>query len=97
MDTHCHKTAHHSDKFKKELESRLKKIEGQVRGINNMVQNNMYCDDVLNQISSIQSAISSARNMLLEEHIKSCIKESIEKGDESIIGELMKTLKKMLK
>jgi DNA-binding FrmR family transcriptional regulator len=91
------KHAHHDEGLKKGLDIRFKKIEGQIRGVNNMIQNNVYCDDVLNQISSIQSALSSARNLLLEAHINSCIKESIEGGDNSVITELMKTLNRMLK
>ena len=94
---HSQKMAHHSDKVKNNLSTRLKRIEGQVRGIENMILNDVYCDDVLNQISSIQSALGSVRNILLEAHIKSCIKESIEKGDDGIITELMNTLRRMLK
>ena len=91
------KYAHHNETLKRNLDTRFKRIEGQIRGVNNMIQNNVYCDDVLNQISSIQSALSSARNLLLEAHINSCIKESIEGGDNSVIKELMKTLNRMLK
>ena len=101
MNDHNHtehaRHAHHDESLKKDLDTRFKKIEGQIRGVNNMIQNNVYCDDVLNQISSIQSALSSARNLLLEAHINSCIKESIEGGDNSVIKELMKTLNRMLK
>lgn len=89
--------AHHDESLKRDLDIRFKKIEGQIRGVNSMVQNNVYCDDILNQISSINSALSSARNLLLEAHINSCIKESIEGGDNSVIKELMKTLNRMLK
>ncbi len=91
------KHAHHDEKLKEDLSKRLNKIEGQIRGVNNMIQNNVYCDDILNQISSIQSAVSSARNLLLEAHINSCIKESIEGGDDKVIKELMVTLNRMLK
>ena len=91
------KHAHHNESLKRDLDIRFKKIEGQIRGVNNMIQKNVYCDNVLNQISSIQSALSSARNLLLEAHINSCIKESIEGGDNTVIKELMKTLNRMLK
>ena len=101
MNKHDHtentKHTHHDETLKRDLDIRFKRIEGQIRGVNNMIQNNVYCDDVLNQISSIQSALSSARNLLLEAHINSCIKESIEGGDNSVIKELMKTLNRMLK
>jgi CsoR family transcriptional regulator, copper-sensing transcriptional repressor len=96
-NVNCEKHAHHSDELKRNLDIRFKKIEGQIKGVNNMIQNNVYCDNILNQISSIQSALSSARNVLLEAHINSCIKESIEGGEDSVIKELMKTLNRMLK
>lgn len=89
--------AHHSDELKQDLKRRLNRIEGQIRGVNKMIEENKYCDNVLNQISSIQSALSSVSRVLLEAHIKSCIKSSIESGDDKIVDELMATLKKMLK
>ena len=86
-----------SDKLKSDLSLRLKKIEGQIRGVNRMVQDGNYCDDILNQISSIQAALGSARNLILEQHIRTCITRSMEEGDDSIISELMKSLKRMMK
>lgn len=91
------KKAHHSDKVKKNLSDRLKRISGQVKGIETMIEADVYCDNVLNQISSAQAALGSVRNILLEAHIKSCIKDAIEKEDDEVITELMKTLKRMLK
>ncbi|MBN2544177.1 MAG: metal-sensing transcriptional repressor [Spirochaetes bacterium] len=91
------KKAHHSTELKDDLVKRLNRIEGQVRGVNKMIQGDVYCDNILNQIESIHSALSSARNILLEAHINSCIRESIEKGDNQIISELMITLKRMMK
>lgn len=88
---------HRSEKLKKDLSQRLKKIEGQVRGIEKMINNDVYCDDILNQITAVQSALSSAQNMLLENHIKSCVLKSIEKREYDIIDELMGTLKRMFK
>ncbi len=86
-----------SDKLKRDLSQRLAKIEGQIRGISRMVDNDVYCDDILNQITAVQSAIGSVRNILLESHIKSCVLEGIEKNENEIIDELMGTLKRMLK
>lgn len=91
------KMAHHSEELKKALKSRLNRIEGQIRGVNKMIEEDRYCDNILNQLSSIQSALTSVSSLLLEAHIKSCIKNSIESGDDAIIGELMATLKRMMK
>jgi len=57
-----------------------------------MILDDTYCDNILNQIQSIHAALSSARNILLEEHINSCIRVSIKNGDNSKIDELMATL-----
>jgi DNA-binding FrmR family transcriptional regulator len=88
---------HRSEKLKRDLNQRLAKIEGQIRGISRMVDSDDYCDDILNQITAVQSAIGSVRNILLESHIKRCVLESIEKNEDAIIDELMGTLKRMLK
>ena len=94
----CHgKKAHHTDKIKEQLSNRLNRIEGQVRGINKMVQDDVYCDDVLHQILSVEAALTGVKKMLLEAHMKSCIIEQIEKGDSAVIDELMTTIGKMIK
>ena len=86
-----------SDKMKKDLSQRLARIEGQVRGITKMIDGDVYCDDILNQITAAQSALSAVRNILLENHIKSCVLHSIENKEYEIIDELMATLKRMFK
>ena len=94
----CHgKKAHHTDKTREQLSNRLNRIEGQVRGINKMVQDDVYCDDVLHQILSVEAALTGVKKMLLEAHMKSCIIEQIEKGDSAVIDELMTTIGKMIK
>ena len=53
---HCHvNTSHHSEEFKKSMKNRLNRIEGQIRGINRMIQEDVYCDDILNQMAAVQS------------------------------------------
>ncbi len=94
----CHgKKAHHSSKTKQRLSSRLNRIEGQVRGINKMIQDDVYCDDILHQILSVEAALTGVKKMLLEAHMKSCIIEQVEKGDSAVIDELMTTIGKMIK
>ncbi len=89
--------AHHSPGIKANLEMRLKKIEGQIRGIAGMIERDEYCDDVLNQISSVEAALNGVRKMLLEAHIKSCVVEQIQDGKITIVDELMKTIGKMVR
>ena len=89
------KSAHHSESTKKNLGARLRKIEGQIRGISRMVKENVYCDDVLNQIASVEAALNGVRKLLLEAHIRSCVIDQIEEGRYEVIDELMQTIGKM--
>ena len=86
-----------SARLKGALLGRLAKIEGQIRGIGRMIDEDVYCDDILNQMNAVHSALSSARNLLLENHIKHCVRESIERQEYEIIDELMGTLKRMIR
>lgn len=87
--------AHHPEQTKVDLINRLKRIEGQVRGLARMIETDVYCDDVLNQIISVQAALNGVRMLLLEAHIRSCVVEQIETGRQGVIDELMKTISKM--
>ncbi|WP_234340331.1 metal-sensitive transcriptional regulator [Gorillibacterium timonense] len=89
--------SHHSDKLKANLVTRLNRIEGQVRGIKGMIEKDTYCDDVLNQISAIQSALSGVGKLLLEGHMKSCVTERLQEGDKEVIDELLITIQKLMK
>lgn len=91
------KSTPHSDKLKSNLAARLNRIEGQIRGIKGMIEKDVYCDDILNQIAAVQSALNSVGKMLLEGHMKSCVVERIQQGDYDVIDELMKTMNKLLK
>ena len=92
-----HRMAHHSEEKKQNMVSRLKRIEGQIRGIARMIDNNVYCDDVLQQISSVESALNGVKTVLLEAHMNSCIIEQIREGKDEVMDELLVTLRKFLK
>ncbi|GEB32955.1 MULTISPECIES: metal-sensitive transcriptional regulator [Brevibacillus] len=85
------------DKIKSNLVSRLNRVEGQIRGIRGMVEKDVYCDDILNQIAAVQSALNAVGKMLLEGHMKSCVIERIQQGDSEVIDELLKTMNKLMK
>mgnify|MGYP001378611506 CR=1 FL=1 len=89
--------SHHSDKVKSSLISRLNRIEGQVRGIKGLIEKDTYCDDVLHQIASVQAALNGVGKLLLEHHMKSCVIERIQEGDEDVVSELMTTIQKLMK
>ncbi|NQX47834.1 metal-sensing transcriptional repressor [Paenibacillus tritici] len=103
-NTHTHEScgtnerkSHHSEKSKNALISRLNRIEGQVRGLKGMIEKDTYCDDVLNQISSVQSALNGVGKLLLEHHMKSCVIERIQEGENEVIDELLVTINKLMK
>ena len=73
----------------KDLMNRLKRIEGQVRGVENMLENGVYCTDILIQVSAINSALNSFNKVLLGNHLKTCVAENIRNGNDDIIDELV--------
>ncbi|MGL4370527.1 MAG: metal-sensitive transcriptional regulator [Spirochaetota bacterium] len=89
--------AHHSDKLKKDIDTRLSRIEGQIRGVRRMVSEDIYCDEVLNQVTSIEAALHGVSMLLLEHHVKSCVVDQINEGKSEVIDELMKTIARMTK
>jgi DNA-binding FrmR family transcriptional regulator len=91
------RTSHHSEKTIKELSNRMNRIEGQVRGIKGMIERHVYCDDILNQIASVQSALNGVAKLLLEKHMKSCVREQLQANDEEVLDEVLKTIFKMMK
>ena len=85
------------EKERRELMNRLKRIEGQVRGLERMLEEDAYCPDILDQASAVNSALKSFCRVLLEEHLRTCVAEDIRAGREDAAGELMETLKKLMK
>lgn len=88
-DTHTEHHGYHADKSA--LERRLKRIEGQVRGVAKMVDEDKYCIDILTQISAINAALHKVSVQLIDDHIGHCVvdaaKSSIETGDPTIVQE----------
>jgi DNA-binding FrmR family transcriptional regulator len=98
----CHtdsstRKSHHSDTVKKNLISRLNRVEGQIRGVKGLIEKDTYCDDVITQISAIQSALNSVGKILLEGHLKSCVAGRIQEGDEEVIDEFLVTIQRLMK
>ena len=90
------RAAHHPERFKEEMVSRLNRIRGQINGISRMISEDVYCDDILNQISSVSAALNGVKRRLLEAHVRTCVVEQIEAGEMGVVDELMTTIKKML-
>jgi len=92
---HMHKIR--TDQEIRSMINRLNRIEGQIRGIRRMVQENAYCIDILNQVSAANSALNSFTKILLSDHIRSCVAEDVREGNEEKLDELVKTLQKLMK
>ncbi|KYG89250.1 metal-sensitive transcriptional regulator [Metasolibacillus sp. FSL H7-0170] len=95
-NTAC-RQSHHPESVKKDLTTRLNRIEGQIRGIKGMIEKDVYCDDVITQLSATQSALNSVAKILLEGHLKGCVVDRLSQGDDAIIDELVVTIHKLMK
>jgi len=102
-DDHCHsedttcRKSHHPEKVKKDMITRLNRVEGQIRGIKGMIEKDVYCDDVITQLAATQSALNSVAKILLEGHLKGCVVDRLGEGDETVLDELLVTIQKLLK
>lgn len=100
MNKECcctNKVKKRDEKEYKDLMNRLKRIEGQVRGVEKMVENDCYCVDILTQVSAITAALNSFNKVLLANHITTCVAEDIRNGREETVNELVITLQKLMK
>lgn len=95
---HCgSKHKERDEKERKDLMNRLKRIEGQIRGIQGMVESDAYCTDVLMQVSAVTAALNSFNKVLLENHIKTCVADNIRQGNDEVINELVTTMQKLMR
>lgn len=95
-ETTCRKS-HHPERVKKDLTTRLNRVEGQIRGIKGMIEKDVYCDDVITQLSAAQSALNSVAKILLEGHLKGCVVNRLAEGDDEILDELLVTIQKLMR
>lgn len=97
MSQCCIKHKHREESEYKSLVNRLNRIEGQVRGIKNMLDEEIYCTDILTQVSAVKAALDAFNKELLANHIKTCVADNIKNGNDEVIDELVETLKKLMK
>ena len=93
----CHKTRKRSGEELKLLCNRLSRIEGQVRGLREMLGRDVYCPDILIQVSAVNAALNSFSKELLSEHLRTCVAENIRQGNDEVIDELVGVLQKLMK
>ena len=97
MSDCCKKTKHRSEPEYKSLINRLNRIEGQVRGIKNMLENDACCTDILIQVSAVNAALNSFNKELLANHIHTCVVDDIKNGNGDTVDELCDILPKLMK
>ena len=76
---------------------RLKRIEGQVRGLQEMVEDKRYCVDILTQIKAVRSALSSVEEQIIEAHMNHCVQSAVDSRDKSHSIEMIEEIKSLLK
>lgn len=81
----------------RDLMNRLKRIEGQVRGLEKMLEQDAYCTDILIQVSAVTSALNSFNKVLLANHVKTCVADNIRQGNDEVIEELVVLLQKLMR
>ena len=98
MECCCHeKTKHRTAREQKNLTNRLSRIEGQVRGLRDMLQKDAYCTDILCQVSAVNAALNSFNKKLLANHIRTCVADNIRQGNDDVVEELVNALQKLMK
>jgi DNA-binding FrmR family transcriptional regulator len=79
---------------KEKIQARLRRIEGQTRGLQRMVEQDKYCVDIMTQISSVQAALEQVSLLLMEDHMRHCVTEAIQQGNgDEKISELLNVIK----
>ena len=91
------KKTERSEEQKKKLLNRLSRLEGQVRGVRKMIENDAYCNDVLIQTAAISAAVNAFSREVLRSHLHSCVIRDIREGKDEVADELMETLERMMR
>lgn len=91
------KTTHRDPEEKRKLLNRLKRIEGQVRGLQAMIERDAYCYDILTQSAAVNAAMNAFNKEILAHHIEDCVTRDIREGKDEVIEELVNILQKLMK
>ncbi len=92
----CQKTKHRSQEERTKLIHRLNRMEGQIRGLRHMVEEDVYCTEVLTQSSAVKAALEAFMREILAEHIRTCVTDDLRAGKQETAEELIQTLKRMM-
>lgn len=93
--TNCVRTKHRTLEEKNDLKRRLKILSGQINGIEQMIDDDRYCDDVLLQIASATNALKSLGTQILKNHMKTCMIDEINKGNDDVVEDIINLMGKL--
>ena len=96
-DSTGHKTKVRTEAEYRDLMNRLKRIEGQVRGVQGMLEKDAWCADVLTQVAAVNAALNSFAKVLLAQHLHTCVAENVRAGNDEVLDELVALLPKLMK
>jgi DNA-binding FrmR family transcriptional regulator len=94
-EMHTEKHTDREDSQVQDLLNRLNRMEGQIRGLKTMVENNIYCDDILIQVAAVKSGLDSFSSQLFAQHLRTCVVRDLKDGDPKIIEEVLTTIKRL--
>ena len=89
-----HKLKVRKQEEKKQIISRLNRLEGQIKGVKKMIEEDRYCNDVLIQLSAVKNSVKSLSSHILENHLYMCVSRDLENGDLETIDELISLFKR---
>lgn len=89
-----HKNTPRSDAMKHDLERRLNRVIGQLKGVKDMIDDDRYCGDVLTQLAAAESAIRRVSELVLKEHMRTCVVEEIRSGNDEVVDEVMQLMRR---
>jgi DNA-binding FrmR family transcriptional regulator len=96
-DCTCQKKKHREGDELRSLQNRLRRIEGQIRGLQNMLAEDAYCTDILTQVTAVQAALNAFSKELLGSHIRTCVVNDVRAGDNEVIDDLIKMIYRLMK
>lgn len=92
-----HKHTPRSEALQADLQKRLNRAIGQLNGVKAMIEDNRYCGDVLTQLAAAESAVRRVSEMVLEEHLRTCVVEEVRQGNDEVIEEVMGLMRRFAK
>ena len=92
--TSRHKDTPRTADFQDDLQKRLNRAIGQLTGVKSMIEDNLYCGDVLTQLAAAESAVRSVSERVLKNHLETCVVEQIQQGNTEIVDEVMQLMRR---